>query len=68
MSIFNSQFTNPILPISNSKYMKIYLFIKVRLYIILKSIIYKEYRVWLLNILTDKEWYHRKLVQLGIKK
>jgi hypothetical protein len=65
---FNSQFTNPIPTKRQSKYIKIYLFIKIRLKIILKSIVYKEYRVWLLKILTDKNWCKRKLIQLGIKK
>ena len=65
---FNSQFNNPILTRSKPKHIKIYLFIKLGLYIILKSIIYKEYRIWLFNLLTDKNWYKRKLVQFGIKK
>jgi len=68
LSGFNSQFTNPIPTKRQSKYIKIYLFIKIRLKIILKSIVYKEYRVWLLKILTDKNWCKRKLIQLGIKK
>ena len=65
---FNSQFNNPILTRSKPKHIKIYLFIKLGLYIILKSIIYKEYRVFLFKSLTDKNWYKRKLIQLGIKK
>ena len=65
---FNSQFTNPI-PIKRKPiFNKIYLFIKYRSNILYNSIIYKEYRVWLFNLLTDKNWYKRKLVQLGIKK
>jgi hypothetical protein len=64
---FNSQFNNPILTRSKPKYIKIYLFIKLGLYIILKSIIYKEYRVFLFKSLTDKNWYKEKLIQLGIK-
>ena len=65
---FNSQFTNPIPTKRKPIFNKIYLYIKSSSKILYKSIIYKEYRVWLLNILTDKDWYHRKLVQLGIKK
>ena len=65
MSEFNSQFTNPIPIKTQSTHIKIYLF---RVNIILKSIIHKEYRVWLFNVLTDKDWCKRKLVQLGIKK
>ena len=65
---FNRNFTNPIRTKIQFTHITIYLFIKKRLSIILKSIIYKEYRVWLFNLLTDKNWYRRKLVQLGIKK
>ena len=68
LSGFNSQFTNPITIKTQSTHIKIYLFIKLRVNIILKSIIHKEYRVWLFNVLTDKDWYKRKLVQYGIKK
>ena len=65
---FNSQFVNPIRPTTRHKLINIYLFIRERLIIILKCIIHKEYSVWLFNLLTDKNWYKRKLVQLGIKK
>ena len=68
LSEFNSQFTNPIPIKTQSIHIKIYLFIKLSVNIILKSIIHKEYRVWLFNVLTDKDWYKRKLVQFGIKK
>ncbi|MDB4228226.1 nucleotidyltransferase family protein [Flavobacteriaceae bacterium] len=68
LSEFNSQFTNPIPIKTQLTHIKIYLFIKNRLIIFLKSIIYKEYRVWLFNVLTDKDWYKRKLIQLGIKQ
>ncbi|MDA8626077.1 nucleotidyltransferase family protein [Flavobacteriaceae bacterium] len=62
---FNSHFTNPIK--TQSPHIKIYLFTKKGLSIILKSIIYKEYRVWVFNVLTDKNWYKEKIIQLGIK-
>jgi hypothetical protein len=68
LSEFNSQFTNPIPIKIQSRHINIYLFIKKRVIIILKSVIYKEYRVWLFNLLTDKDWYKRKLIRLGIKK
>ena len=68
LSEFNSQFTNPIPIKTQSTHIKIYLYIKSRLNIIYKAIIHKEYRVWLFDLLTDKNWYKRKLVQLGIKK
>ena len=67
LSDFNNQLTNPTQTIKQSKFNKIYLFIKIRLNIILLAIIYKEYRVWLSNLLTDKDWYKRKLNHLGIK-
>jgi hypothetical protein len=68
LSAFSSQFTNGQITKIRHKRIKIYLFIKSGLNTLYKSIIYKEYRVWLFNLLTDKNWYHRKLIQLGIKK
>ena len=68
LSIFNSQFANRKTTKIRHKFIKWYLFLKTRLNILYKSIMYKEYRVWLFNLLTDKSWYKRKLVQLGIKK
>jgi hypothetical protein len=68
LSEFNSQFTNPVPIKTQSTHIKIYLFIKLIVNIILKSIIHKEYRVWLFNVLTDKDWYKEKLIQLEIKK
>jgi hypothetical protein len=65
---FNSQFINPIPTKRQPKRIKVYLFIKLRVNILYKSIIYKEYRIWLFNLLTDKNWYKEKLVQLGIQK
>jgi hypothetical protein len=62
---FNNQFTNPIR--GKFKRSKIYLFIKRIFYIIYKSFIYKEYRVFLFKCLTDKNWYKEKLIQLGIR-
>jgi len=68
LSVFKSQFANSKTTKIRHKFIKTYLFLKTRLNILYKSIIYKEYRVWLFNLLTDKNWYHRKLIQLGIKK
>ena len=59
---FNSQFTNPIRKKRISKNI-----IKRILYILYKFIIIKGYRVWLFNLLIDKDWQHEKLVRLGIK-
>ncbi|MDB4179891.1 nucleotidyltransferase family protein [Flavobacteriaceae bacterium] len=68
LSDFNSQFVNPIKLKSQPKHIKIYLFIKLRLYILFKYIIYKDFRDWLFKTVTDKNWYNQKLVQFGIKK
>jgi len=62
---FNNQFTNPIR--SKSKLSKIYLFIKRILHILYKSVIHREYRIFLFKCLTDKNWYKEKLTQLGFK-
>jgi len=68
LSVFNSQFTNPIATKRKHKRIKIYLFLKHRLDVIYKCILYKEYRVWLFKRVTDKNWYKEKGIQLGIKK
>ena len=67
LSVFNSQFINKRKTKRQHNRIKSYLFIKGRLNIFYKAILYKEYRVWLFNRLTDKEWYKEKLLQLGIK-
>jgi hypothetical protein len=67
LSVFNSQFTNRKTTKRRHKRIKSYLFLKLRLNILYKSIIYKEYRVWLFKRLTDKNWYIEKLIQFGIK-
>ncbi len=41
--------------------------IKQRLHIIKKSFYKRDYRVWLFKLLTDKNWYKRKLNGLGSK-
>jgi hypothetical protein len=68
LNVFNSQFSNRQTTKIRHKRIKIYLFIKNRLNIIYKSIMYKEYRVWLFKRVTDKNWYKEKIIQLGIKK
>jgi hypothetical protein len=68
LNVFNSQFTNPIPTKRRHKLIKIYLFLKTRLNIIHKSVLYKEYRVWLFKRVTDKNWYKEKGIQLGIKQ
>ena len=68
LSVFNNQFTNSKTTKRRHKRIKTYLFLKSRLGIIYKSLIYKEYRVWLFKRVTDKNWYKEKLVQLNFKK
>ena len=67
LSVFNSQFSNRKTTKRRHKLIKSYLFIKSRVNIIYKSIIYREYRVWLYKRVTDKNWYNQKLIQFGIK-
>ncbi|MDA7724757.1 nucleotidyltransferase family protein, partial [Flavobacteriaceae bacterium] len=67
LNVFNSQFTNRKKTKRRHKRIKAYLFLKSRLNILYKSIIYKEYRVWLFKRMTDKNWYKEKGIQLGIK-
>mgnify|MGYP000371167048 CR=1 FL=1 len=57
---FNNQFSKPVR--SQSKGNKIYLFIKRTFYILYKSLISKEYRVFLFKSLTDKNWYKEYLI------
>lgn len=52
----------------HSKKTNLILFFKSRLNIIYKSIFNKNYRTWLLNRITDKNWYKEKRIQLGLKK
>ena len=61
LSVFNSQFTNPKATKRKHKLIKSYLLLKHRLNLIYKSIIFKEYRVWFLKRVTDKNWYKEKL-------
>jgi hypothetical protein len=68
LSVFNNQFTNRKKTKIRYKRIKRYLFLKSRLNIIYKSIIYKEYRVWLFKRMTDINWYKEKGIQLGIKQ
>jgi hypothetical protein len=64
LSLFNSQFTNKKRTKRKHNRIKIYLFIKSRVNLLYKSIIYKEYRVWLFKKLTSLAFYKRRL---GIK-
>ena len=68
LSVFNYQFANIRKTRIYHKRIKNYLFVRSRLFFFLKAIIYKDWRVWLFNRLTDKNWYREKLIQLGIKQ
>lgn len=68
VSIFLSDLDNPEKTKNKHKKISNKLFIKKRLEILKKSIFNKSYRKWLYNITTDKDWQHRKLIQLGLKK
>ena len=67
LKLFNRQFIYPKETMSRHIRLKIFLFIKLRLYILFKSITHKEYRAWLFRRLTDKKWYKDKLDKLGFK-
>jgi hypothetical protein len=68
LRVFNNQFTARKKTKRRHKRIKTYLFLKTRLYIIFKSIIFKEYRIWLFKRVTDINWLIEKGIQLGIKK
>ena len=68
LSDFNNQFINRRKTKRKHICIKIYLLIKYNLNVFYKVILFKEYRLWLFNAITDKNWYKEKLVQFGIKK
>ena len=68
LSDFNSQFTNPKATKRKHKRIQIFFFFKHKLIIIYRFTIYNAYRVWFFKIVTDKDWYKEKIIQLGIKK
>ena len=68
LSVFNSQFTNPIQQRVYHKRIKMYIFIKRTLYVLHKSLKHKEYRIWLFKSLTDKNWYKDKTHSARNKK
>ncbi len=65
---FRSQFNQNKKTNTIHKLIQIYLFVKNRFIIICKAMIFKKYRIWLFNRLTDPNWYKEKLVQLNLKK
>ena len=64
LKIFNNQFANPIQTIKKHKRIKRYFFIKSRLNLIYMCILYNDCRLWLLNLLIEKEFYKRRLEKL----
>jgi hypothetical protein len=68
LSVFKTQFNNSSKNRRRHNRIKNYLFIKSRIIDVYKNFLYKEFRVWLFNTLTNKNWYKRKLVQFGIRK
>ena len=67
LSDFNNQFANPVKTKRKHKSIKRYVFINRRLNLIYKCLVYREFRVWLLNLLTEKEFYKRRLVEFNKK-
>jgi hypothetical protein len=68
LNIFNSQFNNELSTKITHKGIQFYLFLKFRLRILINIILYKDYRIWLIKRLTDKDRYKEKLIRLGFKK
>ena len=67
LRVFNKLLHNHKKRMRFSKRKDVELFITNRLYIIYKSILNKEARRWLINLVTSKEWLNRKLIQLRLK-
>ena len=68
LSIFNKHLLDETLRKNENKKTERNLFLKSRFGIIYKSIFNKDYRTWLLNRVSDKNWQNAKLIQLGLKK
>jgi hypothetical protein len=65
---FKSQLNNTSKNRRRHNKIKNYLFIKSKIIDVYKNFLYADFRVWLFNTLTNKNWYKRKLVQFGMKK
>ena len=50
-----------------NKCITIYLYLIDRLNILIKSFIYKDYRLWVFRRITDRNWYKEKLIELMFK-
>ena len=68
LRVFNRQLTDLIPIKKQSKFNMISRLIKRMFFILYKSIFHLEYRDFLFECLTDKNWYIHKLIQFGIKK
>jgi hypothetical protein len=67
LSVFKSQFTDYKKTKKRHNRIKSYLFIKSILTLFYKSLLRKDYRVWLFRKVTDENWHKKKLIQLGLK-
>jgi len=67
LRVFNSQFINREKTKKQHNRLKIFLFLKYRLSILINVILYKNCRVWLIKRLTDKNRYKEKLINIGVK-
>ena len=68
LKTFNKLLINDKKRVRYCKRKDVQLFITTRLYLIYRFILNKEFRRWLINLVTSKEWLNRKLIQLGLKK
>ena len=60
---FKNQFTNTKKIRRKRLVIKNYLALKLFLYTLYRCLVYKEYTIWLLHKMTDKNWYKKKLTQ-----
>ena len=60
---FKNQFANTKKVRRKRLIIKNYLALKLFLYTLYRCLVYKEYTIWLLHKMTDKNWYKKKLTQ-----
>ena len=68
LNSFKKLLFSPLRQKINSEFIRLKIFVKQRLKIIFKSFVQKEYRIWLIKRICDKNWQREKLVQLKLKK
>tara|TARA_X000000950_G_scaffold14462_1_gene15632 strand:- start:7718 stop:8818 length:1101 start_codon:yes stop_codon:yes gene_type:complete len=66
--LFNNNLNNSIYTKIRFKIIRFYLHLISRFNLLINCIIYSEYREWLFNRISDKNWQNKKINQLGIKK